>query len=138
MKPYRCLLLVLVTGVVACSSRAGQPSENRAGTGSATVVRGSELGGDLLQGLRNRVPSMTVSERSGECPMILFRGQRSINSQRNPDVYVDGTRVFDTCILNQISTMAIDSVEVYPNGDAMRPGVQQSPFGVILIFRVME
>ena len=95
------------------------------------------MSGNLLQSLRNRVPSMTVSERSGECPRIAFRGQSTLD-HRPPTVYVDGAMMLDTCILNQISASEVDYVEVYPNGLTGRAGVQSNPSGVILVFRVRE
>lgn len=132
----------MCVAAAACGSRQGATrstvEDARVADGSATVVRGSELSGNFLQSLRNRVPSMTVSERSGECPRITFRGQRSIRNQDNPAVYVDGTRMIDTCILTQISTAEVERVEVYPGGTTSRVGIQRSPFGLILIYRVRE
>jgi hypothetical protein len=130
-------MAILVLVVTACSAgRAG--GEGTANNGSATVVRGSELGGNLLESLRGRVPSMTISYAAGGCPHIEFRGMRSARFQGNPDVYVDGARMLDTCILTQIGSNDIDYVEVYPSGHATRPGIQRSPFGLILVFRVKQ
>ena len=133
------LLLVATATILACGARSSQPSSaSRSGDGSGTVVMGSDLSGNFLQSLRNRVPSMSVSERSGQCPRITFRGQRSISNQQNPSVYVDGAMMLDTCILTQISSMDVERVEVFPSGSTTYPGIQRNPFGVILVFRVRE
>lgn len=134
-----CLALATTATVLACGARTSQPgTASKGGDGSGTVVMGSELSGNFLQSLRNRVPSMSVSERSGQCPRITFRGQRSITNQQNPSVFVDGAMMLDTCILNQISTLDVERVEVFPSGNTSYPGIQRNPFGAILIFRVRE
>jgi hypothetical protein len=135
MKPPIHVLFILA----ALGCGGGQPTASRTSSpnGSATVIAGSELSGNLLQSLRNRVPSMAVSERSGECPRISFRGQRALE-HRPPTVYVDGAMMLDTCILNQIGSTEVDYVEVYPNGLTGRAGVQSNPSGLILVFRVRE
>jgi hypothetical protein len=130
-------MAILLLFVTACgATRTG--GERTTNDGSATIVRGTELGGNLLESLRGRVPSMTISYASGDCPHIEFRGMRSARFQGNPDVYVDGARMLDTCILTQIGSNDIDYVEVYPSGHTNRPGIQRSPFGLILVFRVKE
>jgi hypothetical protein len=78
---------------------------------------------------------MSVTLRTGECPRIMFRGARSIRNQGNPAIYVDGTHMLDTCVLTQMSASDVDYVEIYPSGNVSRPGVQRSPFGLILVFR---
>ena len=78
---------------------------------------------------------MTVSHAAGECPRIRFRGHNSLSS---PGIYVDGTMMLDTCILDQISTMDIDRAEVYPAGHTPYAGIPYNPFGVILVFRTRE
>lgn len=136
-------LLVMLTLCVAASSCAStrtpenQPRDDeRSRDASAIVVRGSEIAGSLLDGLRTRVPMMTVSTPTGECPRIVFRGPRSMRNQGNPSVYVDGTLMRDTCVLYQISATDIDYVEVYPSGITSHAGVQRNPFGLILVYRV--
>jgi hypothetical protein len=136
MKPPIHVVLVLVAAV-GCGGGTSTAARTSSPTGSATRIAGSEMSGNLLQSLRNRVPSMTVSERSGECPRIAFRGQRALD-HRPPTVYVDGAMMLDTCILNQISSSEVDYVEVHPNGLTGRAGVQSNPSGVILVFRVRE
>ena len=130
-------VLLVLAAVIGCSGGTSTAARTSTPNGSATVIRGAELSGNLLQSLRNRVPSMAVSERSGECPRISFRGQNALQ-HRPPTVYVDGAMMLDTCILNQIGSSEIDYVEVHPNGLTGRPGVQSNPSGVILVFRVRQ
>ena len=136
MRELACVSLAL--GALHGCARAHPPQESgeRPRDSAAIVVRGSELSGNLLEGLRSRIPTMTVSTPSGECPRIVFRGPRSIRNQGNPTVYVDGTLMSDTCVLYQISATDIDYVEVYPSGNTSRPGVQRNPFGLILVYRL--
>jgi hypothetical protein len=136
MKPP-VLMLIALGAALGCGGGASTATRTSSPNGSATVIQGSELSGNLLQSLRNRVPSMTVSEGSGECPRISFRGQRALE-HRPPTVYVDGAMMLDTCILNQISAMEVERVEVYPSGNASLPGVQRNPFGVILVYRIRQ
>jgi hypothetical protein len=125
------------SALFGCSrTPAPQESGERPRDSAAIVVRGSELSGNLLEGLRSRIPTMTVSTPTGECPRIVFRGPRSIRNQGNPTVYVDGTLMRDTCVLYQMSATDIDYVEIYPSGIASHPGVQRNPFGLILVYRL--
>lgn len=133
----RFFLLALCASLAACAS--GQTAESDGEPirdASAIVVRGSDLAGNLLDGLQTRIPSMRVSTPAGECPRIVFRGPRSIRNQGNPSVYVDGTLMRDTCVLNQMSAQDVDHVEVYPSGNTSHVGVQRNPFGLILVYRV--
>ena len=93
------------------------------------------MSGNLLDALRYRVPTMRVSMPPGECPRILFRGIRSVRNQANPSIYIDGTRMSDSCILQQLSASDIDYVEIYPSGNTPRTSYERNPFGLILIFR---
>ena len=133
------LLLVWCGTGGACGGRQNQqPRERSASGGGVTVVQGSELSaGNLLDALRTRVPTMAVSTRSGECPRIVFRGVRSQN-QGNPSVYVDGTRMLDTCVLTQIPAADVDYVEVHPSSASSPPGIQRNPFGLILVYRLRQ
>jgi hypothetical protein len=99
------------------------------------VVRGADISGNVLDGLRGRVAGMTITARPGECPLITLRGSRSSANRGNPSVYVDGTLMRDTCILAQIPGIDVDFVEIYPGGASARTGVGRNPFGLILVFR---
>ena len=122
--------------LLACRSAGDPGAEGAATDGSTIVVAGRDLSGyNLLDGLRIRVPAMLITDRAGQCPQIVFRGQRSMTTQGNPSLYVDGTLMTDTCPLNQIPTSDVMSVEVYPGGLTSRAGVRRNPFGIIMVFR---
>ena len=136
----RAAVILLVAFGAGCSSKrevasTGEAEPNRS---SAIIVQGSTLSGNLLDALRYRVPSIQVSTSGAECPTILFRGIRSLGNQRNPTVYVDGTRMSDTCILQQLSASDIDYIELYPSGNTTRTAYERNPFGLILIFSKRE
>ena len=116
----------------------GPRSPGAAPDASAIVVRGADLSGNLLDGLRTRIPTMRVSTRSGECPQIMFRGPRSVRYQGNPSVYLDGTLTIDTCVLTSIAASDVDYVEVYTSGNVSRPGIQGNAFGMIFIHRLRQ
>jgi hypothetical protein len=123
----------------ACAGRGSRPATaNAQGRGdSGILMLAKELpgSGNLLDAMRSRVPTMNVTNVVGNCPRIMFRGQRSGRSQENPVIYVDGTRVGDTCALSQVTVSDVDSVVIYPGGRAPRSDVQGSPFGLILVYR---
>lgn len=100
---------------------------------SALVVQGSDLSGNLLEALRQRVQNMTVTYSTTGCPRITFRGRRT---SANPGIYVDGSLVGDSCILMQMSSNDVDRVEIYRSGSARSAGVQSNPNGLILVYRV--
>jgi hypothetical protein len=127
---------VLLLGAAACRTSAGGGEGGAGSDASMIQIDGSELSrGTLLDAIRIRVPAMLVTERSGQCPLVMFRGQRAMTTQDNPSVYVDGTLMSDTCALQQISITDVRSVEVYPSGLASRPGLRRNPFGIIMVFR---
>jgi hypothetical protein len=111
---------------------APEPTQDR----SAVVISGADMTGNLLDGIRTRVRTMTIRRQSGACPTIMFRGTRSAERQGNPSVYVDGTLMSDTCILQQIPADDVDFVEIYPSGVSSRPNIRRNPFGVIFVQRI--
>jgi len=128
-------LVLICTLAAACSSTgtaAGDPTPDA----SAIIVRGSEMSGTLLTGLRGRVAGMVVRTDAGACPSITFRGQRSMLRQGNPSVYVDGAMMADTCILAQIHAADVDFVEIYTGSATGQREAQNNPFGAIFVYRV--
>jgi hypothetical protein len=123
----------------ACSSRQG--AERSAATGrqgSAIVLSADQIsgrGGALLEGLRGQVGALRVTRRTGTCPEVNFRGNRTIYGNPNAGVYVDGTQL-DTCALDQIRVFDVERVEIYPSGATNRPGYRPNPHGLILVFLV--
>lgn len=106
-----------------------------------TVIRGEELRASsvrLLDGLRGRVSSMQVSHVGGGCPQVILRGARTIVGSTRPEVYVDGTRMTDTCILDQIRSVEVERVEIYAGGARAQGAYRSSPNGLIVVFLVDE
>ncbi len=103
----------------------------------ATIISGRALDdkrGSLLDTMEGRVPGMQIQRHPDRCPQVTLRSHIPFNSPMNPLIYVDGTRTSDTCILNQLITDNVDSIEVYPMGVTMRPGYSTHAHGLILVF----
>lgn len=88
----------------------------------------------LITLLQMRVRNMDVRRRSGVCPEIEFRGRSSISMPASPSVYVDGQHASDTCVLDLISPVDVDYLEVYPMGVSNRAGYFSNSGGLILVF----
>ncbi|HUG39368.1 MAG TPA: TonB-dependent receptor plug domain-containing protein [Longimicrobiales bacterium] len=104
--------------------------------GSATVVTAEELreaGGSVLRAILGKVPNMKVTY-TARCPSIAMRSSKNHRRNDSPSVYVDGTHVGDTCILETLEAREVDRVEVYPTGFTHRPGYRGSNGGLILVF----
>ncbi|HET7233024.1 MAG TPA: hypothetical protein VFJ16_23645 [Longimicrobium sp.] len=135
---------LLVTGCLHSESDPGPVDAprlvpaSRKFAGSGTVVDDRQLGhagGDLLTALQGRVPNLRVERIPGRrCPMVVMRGERTMNGSPDPVVYVDGTVMNDTCILSQLRASEVASVELYPGGISPRAGYGMSPNGLILVF----
>ena len=111
------------------------PTVGRAPT-SATVITAAELNAinrPLIDIMRQRLPGMHVAQ-TGDCPDIALRGKSSVSSSSAPAIYVDGNQSTNTCILNELRTVDLDQVEIYPGGVPQRAGYRAHPYGVILIF----
>lgn len=134
---------MLLAWLGACAASQGssppessvQPSVGRAPT-SGTIITAAELGAmnrPLLEIMRQRLPGMQVSQTGG-CPDITLRGKATVTTSSAPAIYVDGNQSSNTCILNELRTVDLDQVEVYPGGVPPRAGYRAHPYGVILIF----
>ncbi|HEV2146458.1 MAG TPA: Plug domain-containing protein [Longimicrobiaceae bacterium] len=134
-----CALLTACAGAAGPASHSGQsfaPERSAARRISATVIDGEHIwrrGGNLLTALRSRVAGLQI-RRTGGCPSISLRGKRTLVGPSNPQVYVNGARAVDTCILEMTAAEDVDRIEVYPMGVTGRPGVQNHPYGIILVF----
>lgn len=133
--PGRAWIYLLAALPVACL-----PVQHGGGRESEAVTLKSEelarAGGVLLDALRARVPNMHVRRRPGACPLVTFRGQRTVYASPDPTIYVDGSPAKDTCILEQIRVLDVDRVEVYTSGSTLLPGYLGNPNGLILVFLV--
>jgi hypothetical protein len=130
------LIILCVLGTACSGGGTAQPAREPTQDRSAVVINGEDMAGNLLDGIRTRVRTMTIRRQSGACPTIIFRGTRSAERQGNPSVYVDGTLMSDTCILQQIPSDDVDFVEIYPSGISSRPNIRRNPFGVIFVQRI--
>ena len=111
------------------------PTVGRAPT-SATVITAAELNAmnrPLIDIMRQRLPGMHVAQ-TGDCPDIALRGKSTVSTSSAPAIYVDGNQSSNTCILNELRTVDLDQVEIYPGGVPPRAGYRAHPYGVILIF----
>jgi hypothetical protein len=142
--PSLCLLwsaLLLASGCVS-ARQAGPDADARPRDGvfterGATVLTGTALTdghGSLLDTMRGKIPSFRVHRGTGQCPGIALRGSVTVAGVTSPDVYVDGARATDTCILESLRATDIDRVEVYPMGFTTRPGYRTHSEGLILVF----
>jgi hypothetical protein len=110
---------------------AGRPST------SATVITAAELDAanrPLIDLIRLRLPGVHIAQREGDCPDIALRGKSTVSSSSAPAIYVDGNQSSNTCILNELRTVDVDQMEIYPGGVPPRAGYRAHPYGVILIF----
>jgi hypothetical protein len=90
--------------------------------------------GTVLAAMSGKVPSMRVHRTGDACPEIMLRNTVNFKGVVNPQVYVDGTRTTDTCVLDTLRTNDVDRVEVYPLGFTTRPGYARHAHGLILVF----
>jgi outer membrane receptor protein involved in Fe transport len=129
---------LLLLAQLACAPRTGTTIVDRAsGTGGVVVVTGRQLiarGGNLLDALRGRVSNMRVDRVQGRCPLIALRGEKTFIGTTNPNIYIDGTRMGDTCALDQVQLPSVERVEVYRGGISPPAGITPAANGVILVF----
>ena len=112
------------------------PTVGRAPT-SATVITAAELAAynrPLIDIVRQRLPGAHIAQSTDGCPDIALRGKSTVSGSSAPAIYVDGNQSSNTCILNELRTVDLDQVEIYPGGVPPRAGYRTHPYGVILIF----
>ncbi len=142
VRPQRFGLLVLAFLLAACAPhRSAEQTAGLAGgvehREGATIISGvtlEEETGSVIDALVGRVPNFRVQRLSGECPQISLRTHVSFESETNPHVYVDGTRIGDTCVLDSLRAQNVELVEIYPMGFTTRPGYATHAHGLILVF----
>jgi hypothetical protein len=123
--------------LAACSGAPRQGGERVRNQGNSIVIEGNQLrssGGTLLGAMNGRVASLRVNRLAGQCPLVSFRGQRTLTGTPGAGVYVDRSRFADTCILEQLRARDVQRVEIYPSGYTSRPGYAPNPHGLILVF----
>ena len=131
--------MLLLSGCAALKnpSRSSRTEGGIRNENGATIISGRALDeqrGSLLDTMEGRVPGMQIQRHPDRCPEVALRSHIPFNSPINPQVYVEGTRTSDTCILNQLTTDNVESIEIYPMGVTLRPGYATHAHGLILIF----
>jgi hypothetical protein len=111
---------------------SGTPQPKRSGAYVIDAKSLQEEQRTLLEMMRLRFPTMEVQGSMG-CPLIQFRGRNTLFTRSDPAIYLDGQRAANTCILEELTTMDLALVEVYPSG-IPRPGYRTNANGVIIIF----
>ena len=141
IRSQRFVLPLLGLLFAACALAGPErPSRTEGGVfsrGGAIIISGVALDdgpGSILSAIRGKVPSLRIQRPSGECPRISLRNFVTFQSVVNPHVYVDGTRMTDTCVLESLRTEDVESVEVYSMGITRRPGYAPHAHGLILVF----
>lgn len=142
---YTRVALALLVPLLAVCAKYQPEDETAALEGGvevregAIVISGAPLAhetGSVIDALVGRVPNFRVRELQSECPQILLRSNVSFESITNPHVYVDGTRINDTCVLESLRARNVEVVEIYPMGFTTRPGYSTHAHGLILVFLV--
>lgn len=132
------LALLPLWGAGCVMPRGGpSPDGSPERLGSVIVVEQEDMAGSagsLTDALVGRVSAMRIDKVASRCPLVVMRGMKTIHGNSNPGIYVDGTRMDDTCALNQVRTNEVVRVEVYPSGFTNRPGYKPHPNGLILVF----
>lgn len=126
---------VLLTGC-ASLNRVGDENAATAGIGNAIVIEDESLDssrGSMLTIMQNHVRGMSYS-REGTCPHIVVRGGAGRSRAAEVLVYIDGQRVSDTCVLDNLDLESIARLEVYPGGVTQRPGYMSNTGGLVLVF----
>ncbi len=141
IRPQHFGLAVAALLLAACATLRSE-EETSSGGGveirqGAIIISGVALEdgqGSVLSALRGKVPNLRIRRHRGQCPQLSLRGDVTFENVANPRVYVDGTRIGDTCILESLRAHNVESVEVYPMGFTSRPGYATHAHGLILVF----
>lgn len=133
-------MVAVLVSLAACGGWRGGTPRGDAVTGQegGTVISGEELArthGSVLRAMVGKVPNMKVNFTGlDRCPAIAMRRFEEVHGQNFPDVYVDGTRASNTCILETLQAQDAARVEIYPMGFTRRPGYGTNGNGLILVF----
>lgn len=133
---FALVVLAACSGTPSQSGTVDARSANER-YGNSIVLDGNQLrtsGGNLLGAMTGRVSSLRVNRQMGQCPLVSFRGVRTLSRTEGAGVYVDRSRFADTCILERIRVRDVQRVEIYPSGFTSRPGYAPNPHGLILVF----
>lgn len=131
-------VLTASAALTACATgaRSGNDDVGRR-SGSGTVLSGEALldgQGSVLDAMRGKVPNLKIQRFHGQCPHVALRNDATLQTVVSPQIYVDGTRALDTCILESLRSRDVRRIEVYPSGVSGRPEYPSHPYGLILVF----
>ncbi|HEX6912799.1 MAG TPA: TonB-dependent receptor plug domain-containing protein [Longimicrobium sp.] len=136
--PAMALLALAACGPVIPQPGGPEPDPDARAFGRAIVMDGDDLDAhttNLLTVLRRRISGMQVSySGSSHCPDVVLRSRKSIFGDNSPIVYVDGARVSNTCVLEQLQPSDVSRIEVYVQGITPRSGYESHANGLILVF----
>lgn len=136
--PAVALLALAACGHVIPQPGGPEPDPDARAFGRAIVMDGDDLDAhttNLLTVLRRRISGMQVSYSGGNnCPDVVLRSRKSIFGDNSPVVYVDGARVSNTCVLEQLQPSDVSRIEVYVQGITPRSGYESHANGLILVF----
>lgn len=138
MSPLSVAALLALAGCGTVTPQPGgpEPDPDARAFSRAIVVDGNDLDShtnNLLSVLRRRIAGMQVSY-TGNCPDVVLRSRKSLFGDNSPIVYVDGARVSNTCVLEQLQPSDVSRIEVYVQGITPRTGYESHANGLILVF----
>jgi hypothetical protein len=97
-------------------------------------ARGGATIPDILARRVSTLRVMRGTGRMGSCARFVLRGIKSITGPPDPEIYIDGARTADSCVLDGLPSSNVAMIEVYsagqmPRSASINPGLG----GVILI-----
>lgn len=79
-------------------------------------------------------PRVTLTKTDGPAHVIRLRGTKSVDSDPEPLIYVDGVRVESGVGIDEVEPSSIDRIEIVKNGAAVELYGKAAAGGVIQIF----
>jgi hypothetical protein len=131
-----CTVTVLAGCGAAMSGRQLEGIQTPAPDNAFVLDRAqlSDFEGSLLTAMIGRVPGLRVDQNAA-CPAMALQGHmNTMPGVSEPQIYVDGARAGNTCVLGMLRAGDVERVEVYSSGVTSRPGYLGNAHGLILIF----
>jgi hypothetical protein len=83
-------------------------------------------------------PKVTLTKTDGPARVIRVRGTKSVDSDPEPLIYIDGIRVESGAGIDDIEPSSVDRIEIVKNGAAVELYGKEAAGGVIQIFLKKE